>query len=194
MEFKILPPEKAQLLRKSFIRQFVDTAGDHYQKHIATLIPYSDGFYYDGYLWECLLDNDNYQKMCSMETAAAFLNDKTTVFAMWDLFSNERVRDHKRFSTGYPKDTVISMQGTSLAHKITEEWNNEQYAWNNGYQLYDLWLPADIYCFDESMSWYAIFTHEGWDQFTNPELDEDAYIRICFLHSQTFCMPYMPRP
>lgn len=44
------------------------------------------------------------------------------------------------------------------------------------------------------MSWYAIFTHEGWDQFTNPELDEDAYIRICFLHAQTFCMPYMPRP
>lgn len=43
-----------------------------------------------------------------METAAAFLNDKPTVFAMWDLFSNERVRDNKRFSMDYPKDTVIS--------------------------------------------------------------------------------------
>lgn len=183
MEFDILPPEKAQHLRQSFIRQFVDTTGSHYQKHIATLIPYSDGLYYDGYLWECLLDNDNYQKMCSMETAAAFLNDKTTVFAMWDLFSNERVRDYKRFSLDYPKNTVISAQGDFLGHQITEEWNTELDAWQNGYQLYDLWLPADLYCFDESMSWYTIFTHEGWDQLTNPELDEDAYIRICFLQT-----------
>ena len=44
-------------------------------------------------------------------------------------------------------------------------------------------LPEDIYCFDESVSWYAIFTHEGWDGWTSPELDEDVYIRVCFLNT-----------
>ena len=31
----------------------------------------------------------------------------------------------------------------------------------------------------------GIFTHEGWDSWTNPELDEDVYIRVCFLNTQT---------
>ena len=49
MEFEIVPTEKATALRKAFIQRFVDTASDHYKKHIATLAQYSDGFYYDGY-------------------------------------------------------------------------------------------------------------------------------------------------
>lgn len=35
--------------------------------------------------------------------------------------------------------------------------------------------------FDDTMSWYVIFTHEGWDSYSKPELNEDEYIRICFL-------------
>ena len=50
-----------------------------------------------------------------------------------------------------------------------------------------LWLPEDIYCFDESMEWYVIFIHEGWEKGwekpNDPELNEDDYIRICFLHT-----------
>ena len=73
-----------------------------------------------------------------MEIAAEFLEDKKNVFVMWDLFSKERIRDGRCFSLGYPKDTIISIQGSLLAQKIVEEWNNE-----------------------------------------------DTYIRICFLNSQT---------
>ena len=185
MEFKIVPPEKATALRKSFIQKFVNTTSNHYQKHISTLIQYTDGLYYDGYLWECLQGNDKYQLECSMDVAADFLKDKKNVFVMWDLFSKERVNDNKYFSLDYPKDTIISMQGDLLGQQVVTEWHTEQSAWRKNCHPQNLWLPEDIYCFDECMNWYVIFTHEGWDSLTNPELDADAYIRICFLHTRT---------
>ena len=46
MEFEVLPTEQAVALRKAFIRKFVDTTSEHYQKHIATLIQDIDSFYY----------------------------------------------------------------------------------------------------------------------------------------------------
>ena len=91
----------------------------------------------------------------------------------------------RRFSLEYPKGTIISTQGSLLAQKIVDEWNDDFAAFKADCICQGLWLPEDIYCFDESMSWYAIFTHEGWDSLSNPELDEDAYIRICFLNAQT---------
>ena len=60
-----------------------------------------------------------------MEIATEFLEDKKNVFVMWDLFSKERIRDGRRSSLGHPKDTIISIQGSLLAQKIVEEWNNE---------------------------------------------------------------------
>lgn len=98
MELEIVPAEKAKALRELFVQKFINTTSEHYEKHISTLIQYTDGLFYDGYLWECLLDNDNYQKECGMEVASEFLKDKKNVFAMWDLFSKERIRDFKRFS------------------------------------------------------------------------------------------------
>lgn len=184
MKFEVLPPKRAVALRRSFIQQFVDTTSSYYQKHIATLIQDTDSFCYDGYLWDCLQDNKNWKKECHMEDAAAFLKDKKNVFFMWDLFSKERLSG-KRFSLEYPKDTIISTEGSLLSQKIVEEWNYEQDAWTSGFQCQGLWFPEDIYCFDESLSWYAVFTHESWDSWTNPELDEDVSIRVCFLHTST---------
>lgn len=179
MKFEILPTKQAVALRKAFIRKFVDTTSEHYQKHIATLIRDIDGFCYDGYLWDCLKDNKKWKKECRMEDATAFLRDKKNVFFMWDLFSEERLSG-KRLSLEYPKASIISMEGSLLGQKIVEEWNIEHDAWTSGFQCQGLWLPEDIYCFDESMSWYVIFTHEGRDSWTDPELDEDVYIRVCF--------------
>ncbi len=182
MKFEIVPMDRAEVLRKSFIQKFIDTAGDHYKKHISALIRHGDDLFYNGYLWSCLQENDNYQKECTMEAAAEFLKNKKNVFVMWDLFSKERLSG-KRFSLDYPKATVLSMQGSLLGQRIVEEWNDERAAWAAGFQCQGLWFPEDIYCFDESMSWYAVFTHEGWDSWTRPELAEDAYIRICFLNA-----------
>lgn len=186
MKFEIVPPAKAKLLRESFIQKFLDTSSDYYRKHIASMSQYADDLFYDGYLWDCLQCNEKYQKECSMEVAAGFLRGKKSVFMMWDLFSKERLA-HKRFSLEHPKDTVISMQGNFLSQKVVEEWNREQAAWAAGCMCEGLWLPEDIYCFDESMEWYVIFTHEGWEKGwekpNGPELNEDDYIRICFLHT-----------
>ena len=182
MKFEILPAEKAVALRKAFIRQFVDTTSDHYQRHIAALSRDTDGFCYDGYLWDCLQDNEKWKKECRMEDAAAFLRDKKNVLFMWDLFSKKRLSG-RRFSSEYPKDTIISIEGSLLSQKIVEEWNHELDAWTSGFQCQGLWFPEDIYCFDKSLSWYAVFTHENWDSCTDPELDEDAYIRVCFLNT-----------
>lgn len=184
MNFEIVPTEKAVFLRKSFIQQFIDTTSDHYQKYIATLVQYADGFYYEGYLWDCLKDNKNWKKECRMEHAAEFLRDKKRVFVMWDLLSKERIGSYKLRSLGHPKNTIITVQGDYLAQTVVEEWNREQAAWKVDCRCQGLWLPHDIYCFDESMEWYAIFTHEGLDSWTNPELDKDAYIRVCFLNTQ----------
>ena len=144
----------------------------------------ADDLFYDGYLWDCLQCNENYQKECSMETAAEFLREKKSIFLMWDLLSKERL-SHKRFSLEYPKDTV---PGDFLSQMVVEEWNREQAAWAADCMCEGLWLPEDIYCFDETMEWYVIFTHEGWEKGwecpNGPELNEDDYIRICFLQQR----------
>ena len=145
-----------------FGEKFVDITSDHYRKHIETLHQNTDDLFYDGYLWDCLQCNENYQKECSMEVAAEFLREKKNVFMMWDLFSKERL-SHKRFSLKYPKDTIVSMQGAPLSQKVVEEWNCERAAWAADRMCEGLWLPEDLYCFDESMEWYVIFTHEGWE-------------------------------
>ncbi len=184
MKYEIVPNEKAAALRKSFIQQFIDTTSGHYQKYIAAFVQYADGLYYEGYLWDCLKDNKNWERECRMEDAADFLRDQKSVFVMWDSFSKERTSSYKLRSLGHHKDTNLKVLGDDLAQIVVEEWNREQAAWEAGYQCQGLWLPHDIYCFDESMKWYAVFTHEGLDNWTNPELDEDAYIRVCFLNAQ----------
>lgn len=186
MEFEIVPSVKAKQLRENFIKKFVDTTSDHYLKHIKTLLQDADDLFYDGYLWDCLQCNEKYQKECNMEVAAEFLREKKRVFMMWDLSSRERL-SHKRFSLKYPKDTVISAQGRFLSQMVVEEWSREQAAFAADCICEGLCLPHDIYCFDESMAWYVIFTHEGWEKGwekpNSPELTENDYLRICFLHT-----------
>lgn len=128
MKFELVPTEKAKALRKAFIQRFVDTTSDHYQKHIATLVQYSDGFYYDGYLWDCLQDNKEWKNECRMKEAAAFLSNKKNIFVMWDLLSKERRYGYEFCSLKYPTDTVINVRGDCFARLVVEEWNKEQAA------------------------------------------------------------------
>ena len=181
MKFEVIPAERGIALREAFIRRFIDWTGAYYQEHIGFLPLNENSRCYDGYLWDCLRDNEQWKKACGMDAAAKFLRGKGHVFAMWDLFSDERVRNSKRLFAEYPKGTVIRVQGRLLAQTVEAEWEAEQAAWRKDCQCEGLWLPEDLYCFDETLNWYVIFTHEGWDHWTNPELDEDAYIRVCFL-------------
>lgn len=177
MEFETAAPERAAALRSAFIAKFIDTESGYYQKHIAAVTQAPDGPFYDGFLWDCLRDNRDFRWACSMDDAVGFLEGRDRAFAMWD----SRARSDKRFSREYPRGTVIRMQGGALGRLVAEEWNREQAAWRADCQCQGLWFPEDLYCFDKSMDWCAIFTHEGWDSWDDPELGEDAYIRICFL-------------
>ena len=42
MKFEIVPMDRAEVLRKSFIQEFIDTASDHYKKHISALIRHEE--------------------------------------------------------------------------------------------------------------------------------------------------------
>lgn len=161
------------LLRQRYTDRFIDTTLDHYEEHIATLRQCEDGLCYAGYLWVFIKGNEKYQYERTMEQALSYLLEKSQVYVMWDLFSKERIRLKKVLTDNYPKDTVIAMAVDELCRTITSEWD----VWDDTTR----YLPEDIYIFDDSMQWTVIFTHEGWDRWTKPELNEDDYVRICFV-------------
>jgi len=174
VNFGIVNKEKKESLREEFIKRFVDTETDFYKKYINTLKEYSDGMCYDGYLWDSL-KADYKQIERTMEQAIEYLKHKGNVFVMWDIYSQHRVYDNSKLAINYPKDTVIETNSLELCKLIEAEWGN--------YLIGDeSFLPEDIYIYDEKLDWYVIFTHEGYDSYTNSDLGEDDYIRICFVH------------
>ncbi len=174
MKYSIVDKEKAAALKEKFIYSFVNQNSEWYQTNIAVLEPCEDGDFYSGYLWEGLKDNSNYELECTIENACAYLATKNKTFIMWDLFSKTRISDPSYFANAVARDSVILMNAQEAAGVIMHEWYSD---WGN-----ERYFPEDLYCFDESMSWFVVFTHEGWDCFTAPDkgLSEDDYIRICF--------------
>jgi hypothetical protein len=175
--FKIVTDDKSEL-RKNFIEKFVDTKKESYKKHIATLKEYPDGMCYDGYLWDSLKADYTLIER-KMEQAITFLESKGKVFVMWDIFSKHRVPLNRIFSSKYPKDTLIEIDSLELSKFISREWRED-------YRSDEKYLPEDFYIFDNTMNWYVIFTHEGYDNIMNPDLDEEDYIRICFVYETTY--------
>lgn len=173
-EFSIIDREKASKLRSQFIRTFVNTNDKYFHEYIETLHTYPDGECYDGYLWTCLLSNENYKFECNMENGCEYLKQHKKIYVMWDLFSNHRIFHRSKFASEYEKNTIIEASAAVIAQLILNEWEN----WDDQYQC---WFPEDIYCFDDTMRWFVIFTHEGWDNYCKPELKKGEYIRICFV-------------
>lgn len=172
MEFEIVSNEIKDKLREMYIKRFINTESDHYKNYIAILKEYPDGLCYDGYLWDTLkADYDKVER--TIEQAISYLHNKNYVMVMWDIYSIKRVNDHKILSCDYPKGSIIKIDSNELCRYIESEWCD--FHSSKGF------LPEDIYIFDETMDWSVIFTHEGYDNFTNPELAEDVYIRICFV-------------
>lgn len=177
MIFDIVPDNKKGKLRNSFVEAFVNTSTEYYKKYISNLKEYPDGLCYDGYLWDSL-KVDYEQVESSMEDAIQYLKEKDTVYVMWDIYSLYRVAEYRILTNKYPKDTIIKTDSLELCKFILDEWKWE-FASDNQY------LPEDIYIFDETMKWFVIFTHETYDSSTKPDLDDNDYIRLCFLHDTT---------
>lgn len=177
MYFQIVTEDLKRDLRQKFINEFVNSDSEHFKKYIDTLKQYPDGLCYDGYLWDCL-KIDYSLRETTMEQAILYLKNKSRVFVMWDIFSKYRVPIKRILSDDYPKDTIIEIDSLELCQVIQNEWCNQDVTKGK-------YLPEDIYVFDNTMNWYVVFTHEGYESSIKPELGEDDdYIRICFVHEQ----------
>lgn len=172
MKYSIVDDKIACMLRNSFIKTYLNYSTEYYHKYIESPSKYEEGMFYDGYLWDCLKENSQYEHCCSMKTALSYLSQKDHVYVMWDLFSNKRVYDGRRFSKDLPKNTIVKLSGSELSVQLNYEWCAD---WNEEGLLF----PKDVYCFDEEMNWCAVLTHETFDD------DYSLENRICFLYTES---------
>ena len=130
----VLNSIESNILRKKFVKHFVDTGSDYYKERIERLIEFCDGMCYEGYLWDCL----SFSTPMTENELSKFLANKKNVYVMWDIHSCERILMLNYWK--YPKDSVLL-----LNRWIPTVMNS---------------LPEDIYIFDDTFTWSAIYTHE----------------------------------
>lgn len=122
-------------LRARYIARFVDTTTPYYRQHIAHLTPHSDGWAYDGYLWDSLHAAQQIPEAAMYD--AALLDQTVGVF--WDLHSRDKIRTPNYWR--FPKEAVLTLvYGDLLAGQD--------------------YLPIDLYVFDPPLSWSLVITHE----------------------------------
>lgn len=130
----VLDIQKSNNLREKYISTFVNTDSRFYIDRIKTLAEFSDGMCYIGYLWDCLKK----PTVASKTELVQKLKTKKDIYIMWDIHSVDNIFIPNYWK--YPKECVLYM----------EAWSEEIYKE----------LPEDIYIFDDSFTWSAIYTHE----------------------------------
>ena len=130
----VLDQEKSDALRRQYINAFVNTESLHYKEYVEQKKTFSDGMCYTGYLWDCFL----HPRVVSKKQLELQLKEKRNIYIMWDIHSCERIfiPDYWKF----PKESVL----------FSETWQD----------AYKDILPEDIYIFDDTFSWSAVYTHE----------------------------------
>lgn len=138
-EFKeqliILDKRMGEKIRLKYVNTFVNNAHPQYEKQIKKRHKFQDGYCYLGYLWDYIKEPVVIDKEY-MESKENYLDE---VFVFWDIHSSERIwiKDYWKFD----KDAVLRLKyHTLLAGEI--------------------YLPEDIYIFDEGFSWTLVQTHE----------------------------------
>ena len=84
---EVLSQHNEDGLREGFIRHFVDTTKPYYKERIAQKTEYRDGFFCDGYLWDCMLN----PIITKEGKALDFLFQRGLFYVMWDVHSDDRV-------------------------------------------------------------------------------------------------------
>lgn len=163
MEFEVVETGRAEFLRGRFIERFVDTKCKYYREYYLQANEYVHGF-----LWDCLKDFFDEKNRCTQEQAAQLLEKRSGVYFMWDFW-----REGSVFADEYP-NAVIKANGAELGRLSVNEWNAELEAEKHECYIEHPRLPSDIYVFDESFSWYVVFTHEFDDCENN-----DGIVRYC---------------
>ena len=131
----IIRGEEQEKIRDMYYSSFVDTGRDNYRRYIEVKHMYSDGYCYNGYLWDNLI-NPILMKECSL---AATVKKLKGIYVLWDIHSCERIfiEDYWKFG----KENILLLDGDVLMQSTHL-------------------LPEDIYIFDESYAWTIVFTHE----------------------------------
>jgi len=133
---RIVNGVEAKALRDKFIARFIATDKEWYKVHIAQKHNFSDGWYYTGYLWECL---KKFELLRIKQVISELEKIDQLVYVLWDLHSawQERLKNYWKF----PKESVLNLQGKELVQGVR-------------------YLPEDIYIFDARYDWTLILTHE----------------------------------
>lgn len=132
---KIIVDDKAKQLRSLYINKYIDKEGDYYKNRILKLIECSDGFCYQGYLWDCL----NSMQLISEMESEQYIKDFKNILIMWDINSKDYIFIPDYWK--YPKEAILSLSARE-------------------YERYKHDLPEDIYIFDDTFTWSVILTHE----------------------------------
>ena len=127
--------EADQLIQR-YISRFIDMDSNYYKEYIATYKKFSDGWFYIGYLWDCLKN----RKMIREEKAMLRACVNSSVFVFWDLHSSVDM-GAQGYWKKFQRPLVLSLKYGDLP-------SGRQY------------LPDDVYIFDETYSWTLVFTHE----------------------------------
>ena len=134
---RILGKEEAAKYRDSYIEKFIDphTHAKCYQERIERLHEFSDGFCYEGYLWD-FLKLETYIGETQIEEYRNFLKQ---VFVFWDNKSRDRIfiKDYWKFG----KKDIVELDYNLLLDHLE-------------------FFPEDIYITDEALRWTIVFTHE----------------------------------
>ena len=169
MNFKVVDAATAKQLRERFTERFINTDCEYFKKYCAQTDEYVRGF-----LWDCRRPAANGKFFeYTQEQAAEFLRSRGNVYFMWDLWRTGTV-----FADEYP-GAVIEANGDDVGRLAVCEWNAELEAEKHDCYIEHPQLPSDIYVFDDSFSWYVIFTHET-DEYENP----DSPVRYCIVYSE----------
>lgn len=126
----------AELLRNTFVLEFIDTGCRYYQETIAAMQMYSDGLCYRGYLWDCM----KMRKQITFSHALALLESRETPFyGFWDIHSQEQIFVENYWH--YPKNAILRITAGEIRKAVQT-------------------FPEDCYFFDDSLSWAVALTHE----------------------------------
>lgn len=169
MHFKLLDNTKD--ISKAFADHFVMTWDEFQIKQkdwiaemAKTGYSISAAWYEQSYMWDKM---DPAFPRVSMEEALAFLREHSgSVFFMTEKGEDIYYQGKKSV------DFIAEADAHTLAEKIEQEWHVSTE------QNTDIILPDDLFVFDSSMKWCAVFTHEttDWDPL---KAAENRYCIIC---------------
>ena len=109
---EILSPDDSALWRQAYLDVFINTSSEKYQRDIASLREFSDGFHHVGYLWDYLLSP-------SRITIQRFYNEVVhyaQVLVMADNHSRDRVPGAPLWP--YPLYSVVLFKPPALLQSL----------------------------------------------------------------------------